>query len=193
MDQDHFDLQRCIGALSTSFSSRLGTGASQEYHRRFGIGVVEWRVLCHLAVEPWSNVIAMANSIGLDKSSVSRALAGMEQRGLVEMRDGARRKREAVLTREGLALHREVLPVARAREAALLTGFAPAEVEQVLEFFHRLIGNLPNVEEDAQKRAAADAPVLAAPARPQASAVQIPVVQAAPSEGSAAARSSRSS
>ncbi|MFT3690984.1 MarR family winged helix-turn-helix transcriptional regulator [Paenirhodobacter sp.] len=153
MDQDRFDLQRCIGALSTSFSSRLGAGASQEYHRRFGIGVVEWRVLCHLAVEPWSNVIAMANSIGLDKSSVSRALSGMETRGLVEMRDGARRRREAALTPAGWTLHRDVLPVARAREAALLDGFSAAEFEQLLDYFHRLIANLPRVEEDAQSRA----------------------------------------
>lgn len=152
MDQDRFDLRRCVGALSTSFSSRLGAGASQEYHRRFGIGVVEWRVLCHLAVAPWDNVIAMAHAIGLDKSSVSRALAGMEKRGLVEMRDGARRKREAALTEAGWALHREVLPVARAREAALLDGFTPEEFETLLDFFHRLIGNLPRVEEDAQIR-----------------------------------------
>lgn len=156
MDQDHFDLRRCIGALSTSFSSRLGAGASQEYHRRFGIGVVEWRVLCHLAVTPWDNVIAMANAIGLDKSSVSRALSGMETRSLVVMRDGARRKREAALTEAGWALHREVLPVARAREAALLQGFSAAEFETLLDYFHRLIGNLPSVEEDAQTRASQD-------------------------------------
>ncbi|HEY0213526.1 MAG TPA: MarR family winged helix-turn-helix transcriptional regulator [Paenirhodobacter sp.] len=149
---DHFDLNRCIGALSTRFSSRLGTGASQEYHQRFQIGVVEWRILCHLAVEPWSNVIAMSNSIGLDKSSVSRSLSAMERRGLVEMRDGARRTRLAHLTEAGLALHHEVLPVARAREAALLTGFEPHEARQLLDFFHRLIANLPKVEDDAQRR-----------------------------------------
>lgn len=153
MDSDHFDLQRCIGALSTSFSNRLGAGASLEYHRRFEIGVVEWRVLCHLATHPWSNVIAMAGSIGLDKSSVSRSLSAMEKRGLVTMRDGARRKREADLTPDGLALHRQVLPVARARESALLDGFSDAEFEQLLDFFHRLIANLPKVEEDARARA----------------------------------------
>ncbi|MTH36614.1 MarR family transcriptional regulator [Paracoccus limosus] len=156
MSIDLFDLNRCIGALSTRFSSRLGSGASQEYHQRFQIGVVEWRILCHLAVEPWSNVIAMANSIGLDKSSVSRALAEMKTRGLVEMRDGVRRTREANLTAEGLALHHEVLPVARAREAALLTGFDAQEAQQLLDYFHRLIANLPKVEEDAQRRAGQD-------------------------------------
>ena len=156
MQSDHFDLNRCIGALSTRFSSRLGAGASQEYHHRFQIGVVEWRILCHLAVEPWSNVIAMANSIGLDKSAISRALAAMEQRSLVEMRDGARRRREANLTPDGLALHRDVLPVARARESALLAGFDAHETEQLLAYFHRLIANLPQVEEDAQRRARQD-------------------------------------
>lgn len=156
MDQNSFDLRRCIGALSTSFSSRLGAGASQEYHRRFGIGVVEWRVLCHLAVEPWSNVIAMANSIGLDKSSVSRALSSMQEKGLVSARDGARRKREMALTDAGWVLHHEVLPIARARETAVLQGFTAEEFETLLGYFHRLIANLPNVEEDAQNRAAQD-------------------------------------
>ncbi|RWR30838.1 MarR family transcriptional regulator [Sinirhodobacter populi] len=173
MSPDHFDLRRCTGALSTSFSSRLGAGASQEYQLRFDIGVVEWRVLCHLTVEPWSNVIAMANSIGLNKSSVSRSLAGMERRGLVEMRDGLRRRREAALTDEGMALHRAVLPVARARERALLSDFSPEEVKQLLGFFHRLIDNLPRIEEDALIRDTAD--------------------QAPSSEASAAARSRRSS
>ncbi|HWL55239.1 MAG TPA: hypothetical protein VNQ78_01025 [Paracoccus sp. (in: a-proteobacteria)] len=156
MQSDHFDLNRCIGALSLRFSSRLGVGASQEYHERFQIGVVEWRILCHLAVEPWSAVIAMGNSIGVDKSSVSRALVGMESRGLVEMRDAARRKREANLTEAGLALHRQVLPIARARESALLSGFSNKEFDQLLDFMQRLITNLPKVEEDAQSRAAAE-------------------------------------
>ena len=156
MQSDHFDLNRCIGALSTRFSSSLGAGASQEYHQRFQIGIVEWRILCHLSVEPSSNVIAMANSIGIDKSSVSRALASMEKRKLVEMRSGARRTREANLTDRGLQLHRDVLPVARAREAALLAGFDAAETEQLLTFFHRLIDNLPVVENDAAKRADQD-------------------------------------
>lgn len=149
------DLRRCIGALSMSLSSRLGSGASQEYHQRFSIGIVDWRVLCHLAVEPWSNVNAMAQSIGLDKSAVSRSLSALEARGTVEMRDGPRRRREAALTPAGEALHAQILPVARAREAALLDGFSKAEFEQLLGFLTRLIGNLPAVEEDAQRRAEA--------------------------------------
>ncbi|MTH66484.1 MarR family winged helix-turn-helix transcriptional regulator [Paracoccus shanxieyensis] len=157
MQSDHFDISRCIGALSLRFSSRLGAGASQEYLQRFQIGVVEWRILCHLAIEPWSNVIAMANSIGLDKSSVSRSLSLMTERGLVTMRNGERRRREAQLTAAGLALHREVLPIARAREDALLAGFDTAETEQLLSYFHRLIANLSKVEEDAQRRSGQDA------------------------------------
>jgi hypothetical protein len=44
-----FDLNRCIGAITMSLSNKLSSGASQEYRVRFGLGVVEWRVLCQLA------------------------------------------------------------------------------------------------------------------------------------------------
>ncbi|WP_290690113.1 MULTISPECIES: MarR family winged helix-turn-helix transcriptional regulator [unclassified Haematobacter] len=147
-----FDLARCIGAITTSLSNKLSSGASHEYRRLFDFGVVEWRVLCQLAAEPWSIGAHLSNSIGLDKASISRSLSLLADRGLIEMREGDGRRREAALTEAGWAMHRQVLTVARAREAALLTGFSGEEVNTLLSLLNRLLANLPEVEADGARR-----------------------------------------
>ena len=60
-------------------------------------------------------------------------------------------------------MHARVLEVARAREAHLLDGFAPDEVDALIGLLQRLLANLPGVEADAARRAAAaEAPAQAA-------------------------------
>lgn len=151
-----FDLARCIGAITTSLSNKLSSGASHEYRRLFDIGVVEWRVLCQLSAEPWSIGAHLSNTIGLDKASISRSLSLLAERGLIEMREGEGRRREAALTDAGWTMHRQVLTVARAREAALLTGFSETEVNTLLSLLNRLLGNLPEVEADVLRRTKTD-------------------------------------
>lgn len=62
-----FDLTRCIGAITTSLSNKLSSGASQEYRARFDLGVVEWRVLSQLGAEPWSTGAQLSQTIGLER------------------------------------------------------------------------------------------------------------------------------
>lgn len=150
-----FDLGRCIGAITTSLSNKLSSGASQEYRARFDLGVVEWRVLAQLGAEPWSTGAQLSQTIGLDKASISRSLHLLEDRGLIRFRSAGGRRQEAALTSEGWAVHARVLEVARAREARLLDGFAPDEVDALIGLLQRLLANLPGVEADAVRRAAA--------------------------------------
>lgn len=158
-----FDLARCIGAITTSLSNKLSSGASQEYRARFDLGVVEWRVLAQLGAEPWSTGAQLSQTIGLDKASISRSLHLLESRGLIEVRSAGGRRQEAALTPEGWAVHARVLEVARARETRLLDGFAPDEVDALIGLLQRLLANLPGVEADAARRAAAaEAPARAA-------------------------------
>jgi DNA-binding MarR family transcriptional regulator len=162
-----FDLSRCIGAITTSLSNKLSSGASQEYRARFDLGVVEWRVLAQLGAEPWSTGAQLSQTIGLDKASISRSLRLLEDRGLIETRSAGGRRQEAALTGEGWAVHGEVLEVARAREARLLEGLTPGEVGRLVELLQRLLANLPGVEADAARRASetsAEPPVGQRPA-----------------------------
>ena len=149
-----FDLSRCIGALTTSLSNKLSSGASQEYRARFDLGVVEWRVLSQLAAEPWSTGAQLSQTIGLDKASISRSLQVLEGRGLIQTRSAGGRRQEAALTDEGWAMHARVLQVAWAREACLLDGFKAEEVDSLVGMLQRLLANLPSIEADATRRAA---------------------------------------
>ena len=149
-----FDLSRCIGAITTSLSNKLSSGASQEYRARFDLGVVEWRVLAQLAAEPWSTGAQLSQTIGLDKASISRSLHLLEDRGYICTRSAGGRRQEAALTREGWGIHARVLEVARAREARLLEGFTQAETDFLIELLQRLLANLPAVEADAARRGA---------------------------------------
>lgn len=148
-----FDLSRCIGAITTSLSNKLSSGASQEYRSRFSLGIVEWRVLSQLAAEPWSTGAALSQCIGLDKASISRSLGVLEERELIELRSAGGRRQEAALTRKGWAMHANILEVALAREAALLDGFSKAEIDQLVGLLQRLLANLPAIEADAAQRA----------------------------------------
>ena len=40
-------------AYLTFLANKLYGGASAIYRRRFGVGIVEWRIMSLLAIEPW--------------------------------------------------------------------------------------------------------------------------------------------
>lgn len=152
-----FDLSRCIGALLTCLSNKLASGASQEYRASFELGVIDWRIMCQLAAEPWSTGAALSQAIGLDKAAVSRSLGLLESRGLVRTRGAAGRRIETALTSQGWVMHRRVLDVALQREARLLTGLSDGEVDLLIALLNRLLANLPLIEADAETRRVARA------------------------------------
>ena len=47
------DLENYVPAFLTWIANKLSSSASLIYRRRFGVGIVEWRIMALLAVEPW--------------------------------------------------------------------------------------------------------------------------------------------
>lgn len=75
----------------------------------------------------------------MDKMTVSRAVAGLLQRGLLRISSGAdRRTRTLVLSDEGRALYDDVAPMALAMEAEILAGFSAADRAALMGFLERL-------------------------------------------------------
>jgi DNA-binding MarR family transcriptional regulator len=122
----------------------VSSSTSQVYLREFGIGVNDWRVLSHLALEPGCTAQTVSNELGVDKSVVSRSVRTLVDRGLVgvETTPGFRR---LYLTDAGVDLHKRVVPVALQRERLLLAGLDDAEVAQLLELLRRVHANLPDL------------------------------------------------
>ena len=142
------DLSRCVPALLTGLANKLSSSSSTIYRQRFGIGFVEWRVICHLAVEDWSTGARVSQMVGLDKAAVSRSMTVLLERGLIRMRPGTGRRTEASLTEEGRHLKDEILSVAHAREDRLLAGLSPDELENLIRSLRLLTRNVALMDEE---------------------------------------------
>lgn len=97
-----------------------------------------------LAVEPNITARRIGDVIGFDKAAVSRALKGLKERELVKYQDANENRRQQLvtLTKNGQALHDEIIQVALAREQALLYGFTKEETMFFISLLHKLHGNI---------------------------------------------------
>jgi DNA-binding MarR family transcriptional regulator len=136
------ELDRYVPGLLLWLSNKVSSSASQLYRARFDIGVSDWRVLAYFMVYPWSTASRACELMGLDKAAVSRSIALLQGRGLLESRPNGLRKVEYCTSPAGRKLHDKVYKLAMAREEALLTGFTKSEREVLVKMLHRLLGNL---------------------------------------------------
>jgi DNA-binding MarR family transcriptional regulator len=123
-------------ALNQFFPYRLAVLAEEAslaiaevYAGRFGLSRPEWRVLAALAEAPGMTANEIALFSTLAKMQVSRAVAELEAKGLLARTADAedRRHNRHRLTPAGRALMRRLVPLVRAREAALLAGLSAVE------------------------------------------------------------------
>jgi len=134
--------------LLTNFApfrlNRLATGVSDHlsavYKQRFGLEIPEWRVI--VTVGPaWSCTAQhVADSTRMHKTRVSRAIASLVKRGLIERTCNAddRREMELRLTSSGRAMYTELVPLALERERALLSCLSEEELRGFNEALERL-------------------------------------------------------
>ena len=112
---------------------------ARAYEDRFGLTIPQWRLMAVLAEKPLTLQAIVART-AMDKVTVSRAAQGLVNRHLVGRAahevDG--RSHLLALTEQGRELHAEIAPLARAYEAALLSGLTPAEVETLKRLLLRL-------------------------------------------------------
>lgn len=125
-------------------NTALSRGASGIYRERFGIGITDWRVISMLAIEPGITAARVCEVVKLDKAATSRSLTSLEGMGLlryVTATTDARRRRWWLNDR-GYVLHDEILGVALKREADLVRGVAPDDLEAFLRVMRRMLKNV---------------------------------------------------
>lgn len=128
------------------------------YAEQFGLTVSEWRmlsVLAHARELPFAELVVQAAS---DKAQVSRTLRLLETRGLVSMRAEGhtpRKRLTCVITEAGMALYREVMPIAQRRQAAMILQLSPEERGAVYRALKKLRALCEGGGEPAQEADAA--------------------------------------
>ena len=106
--------------------NRLAVGVSKHlsdiYRERFGLDIPEWRVMATVGPAAWLHRPAHRGSTRMHKTRVSRAIAHLEERDLMERASSVadRREREVRLTKAGGACMPEARPVVLERERQLL-------------------------------------------------------------------------
>jgi DNA-binding MarR family transcriptional regulator len=126
-----------IGAISNLLSS----GASRLYRGMFGIGLAEWRLMWVMNHESPLTVQRASQIMGIDKGATSRALAGLDRRGLVLITvDGEDSRRRLIeLSEAGKTLRDQMMVVSRERERRLTAAFSEEELAAFRVLLKRLL------------------------------------------------------
>jgi DNA-binding MarR family transcriptional regulator len=103
-------------------SNRISHALGREYQARFGVSIPEWRVMAVLGRFQTLSASEVAGRSRMDKVKVSRAIAAMERKGLVDRSTDPRDQRmiRLALTEAGRAMHRQITAFALGWEQRLL-------------------------------------------------------------------------
>lgn len=128
-DHQALDLERFLPYRLSVLSNRISQNIAQGYAERFGIGITEWRVIAILGRDAGLAANAVAERTAMDKVAVSRAVARLLERGLLQRDTHGDDRRRSVLelSEAGYRIYDEVVPVARAYERRLLAPLDDAE------------------------------------------------------------------
>jgi DNA-binding MarR family transcriptional regulator len=107
-----------LNRLAAEVSEHL----AEIYRARFGLDIPEWRVMATVGPERGCTAQHIARSTRMHKTRVSRAIAHLEERGLMTRvtNSADRREMELRLTRAGRRVYGELVPLALERENSLL-------------------------------------------------------------------------
>ncbi|MFM9973150.1 MAG: MarR family winged helix-turn-helix transcriptional regulator [Beijerinckiaceae bacterium] len=103
-------------------AATVSEGLARVYSDRFGITIPEWRVIATLGQFGQVTAKAIGLHSRMHKTKVSRAVAALDARELVQRLANPDDKREAFvsLTMAGEGIYRDILPLAEDYEARLL-------------------------------------------------------------------------
>lgn len=127
-----FKLIRVVNLTARPFHESVG--------KRQHLTLNEWRVMLVLASHAGAAATDVSDRTGLDKMSVSRALAGLHRHGRLQREPDPtdQRKSRLFLTPAGKRLFAQVGALARRREAQLFAGISAEEKRQLSTTLDRL-------------------------------------------------------
>lgn len=134
-------------------------GLSSIYTSRYGFGIPEWRVMATLGQFGAMTAKQIGAHSHMHKTKVSRAVANLTKRKLIQRKANRQDLREAFLslTAQGLTIYDDLVPVAQRFAAELAGDLTPSEVAQ----FDALLARLTD---RSRSLARGSAPVDADPA-----------------------------
>jgi DNA-binding MarR family transcriptional regulator len=133
-------LERFLPYRLSILSNRISHLIAQTYRDKFALSITEWRIMAVLGEYPGASADEVSIKIQIEKSIVSRALQKLLGRHLVnrEVDAGDRRRQNLRLTKTGMEIYQQVVPVSYDYQEQLQECFSEAE----REIFNGLIDRL---------------------------------------------------
>lgn len=127
------NIDRHATAQINMLANKLMLKSSAAYTQKFGIGMMEWRVISVLSGTPNSSVQSISDILGLDKAAVSRTVKKLEEKQYLSVAGDDNDKRVYVinLTESGEQLYEDAADFALERERLLLENLNDSEKDQL--------------------------------------------------------------
>lgn len=131
----------------------LKRGAGARYRRLLGLTGGDWGVIAQLGERAPRTLNDLADSMGLDKTQISRAVSGLVERGFVKREVNPSNQREILitLTKSGMAAEAVIHEAGAHVNRTLLQGLTRAQrdtLEQQIDAFMKLAETLLRNEQD---------------------------------------------
>lgn len=136
------DLEKAIPFLLARAGARMGNAFARAL-KPHDLSLSEWRVCASLHHTPAQTLSELAAHASTDLSALSRIVDRLVDRKLAGRKRSAGDKRSIhiSLSARGIALTRQIVPLARRYETVALTDFSAAEVRVLRDMLVRLYQN----------------------------------------------------
>jgi DNA-binding MarR family transcriptional regulator len=144
-----------IPTLVSILANRLRRAASHHYRTRYGIGIVEWRMVMFLGDHPNATANQISKATDLDKGAVSRSLRVLKRKGWITMtRVHASSRHGAIaLSEKGLRQYEVIAEDAERRHRRLIAGLDREKVDVLRSLLWDLVERIPQWKFDTVRDA----------------------------------------
>ncbi len=145
-----YDLERSVGYLLNRAANIVAARFGDEL-KQHGINLQGWRILAALSHQDRQSLTDLANHTAAEFSYLSRSVASLEARGLVERLPSPLDKRTVLmsLTPAGRALVGALAPRGAAMEKLALAGVSRADAKVTLQTLRAIYHNLVDSVDDS--------------------------------------------
>ena len=143
-------LERYLPYRLSILSNNVSGIIAQTYKHKFALSITQWRIMAVLGEYPGISADEVSVKTQIEKSILSRAISKLLQRKLIEREFDSEDKRRSVLalTKTGLSVYDEMVPISYGYEQRLLECFDKKEREQFSQLIDRFYLHAGGLEEE---------------------------------------------
>lgn len=152
MQFEEFELEHFFPYLVRVYYRDVSACVASVYARQYDLTVHEWRVMAVLGKYDLLTAGQVVDKSSLDKVQVSRGIKGLMNKGYLDRNvdEADRRKVNLGLTKEGLAIYRNLIPEVLKVQDELLSVLSTEETDVLKNLMEKVRSKAEQMHKDAQ-------------------------------------------